>query len=292
MALSLTTFCVRAQCGGVIFLAYNPAPSPTNAVYLQVVIEPFGAVQAGAGWRLKGETTYHSDSSYIVKITNSVPQIEFNTNVPGWDPPPFQGVALTNEINVISNVPYLHTTTLSVRSGQLSSTGDEGGPFAPMAIIYAVANLGETTCGMLWNITNSANWLSLSLTNGFLPAGATTNVTVTINTNANAFPPGLDIAALSFINLSTGVSNTVRVVLLSIAAHPPTLNDLHLLNDGHFAMTLQGVTNHVYGIQLSSNLVNWTEVLLLTNFNGSTTFTSPPAAASAQGFYRAKELAR
>src|ERR1044071_1899343 len=289
-AISGSTFSLQGQCGGVIFLAYNPAPTPSNAIYLQVIIEPFAAVQAGAGWRLKGETTYHSDSNYSVKITNSVPQIEFNTNTPGWDPPTITSVMLTNQINVISNVPYLRPSSLYVDpSNGLNSSGPEGGPFNPTSIMYTVANLGETVCGMLWNINNQTSWLSVSRTNGFLAAGDSTNITVTINTNANTLPAGNDAAALSFVNLSTGVSNTLRFVFLNINALPPTLNGLHVLSDGNFAMTLQGVPNHIYGIQLSSNLVNWADVLNLTNTHASTVFTSPPAVGSAQGFYRAKE---
>jgi len=276
-----------AQCGGVILLAYNKTLSPTNWIYLQVILSPPEAVQAGAGWRLYGEEAYHTNSTDTVRLTNNAPRIEFNTNVPGWAPPAFAGVQLTNDINIISNVPYLLPSRLAVTPEQgLSSMGVAGGPFDPAMVTYTLSNPGQS-CIIFWSIDKNANWLSLSSTNGTLRPGESTNVNVFVNTNANSLIPGNYFAGLAFTN-SSGAGNAVRLVTLGVRA-PPFLRSLRLMNGGALAMTLQGETNRVYSIQRSSNLVNWADILSVTNSGGSTVFTSPPAAGWSRGFYRAKE---
>ena len=61
-------------------------------------------------------------------------------------------------------------------------------------------------------------------------------------------------------------------------------------------MRLQGVTNGVYTILVSSNVVapmaNWSEALRLTNTTGVAVFTNPPPPTTRQRFYRAKEEAQ
>ena len=81
---------------------------------------------------------------------------------------------------------------------------------------------------------------------------------------------------------------------MGLAAHPPVrLLDPRLLSEGRFAMTLEGITNAVYAIVTSSDLLarmtNWTEILRLTNTTGQTAFTNPAAPLSPL-YYRAKEL--
>jgi hypothetical protein len=300
-ALGLSTLPALAQCGGVISLAYNQ--SPTNKKYLRVILAPAEAVRAGAGWRLSGDTNapYITNSDLYVQLTSNGRSVEYNTNVPGWDAPvsKLMPVALTNEINVISNAPYLIPSRLDVTPFEgLNSTGYAGGPFSPSNVTYILTNPGQSPCVILpWRITKTADWLSLSSTNGlsptngFLQSGASTSVIVTVNTNANSLQAGTYTATLAFTNSFNGLGNTKRIVTLSVAPPPTTLNGVRSLGDGRIAMTLQGgVTNRVYSIQFSTNLPsNWTDVLFLTNLTGTNVFTDTPASDSTKGFYRAKQ---
>jgi len=129
---------------------------------------------------------------------------------------------------------------------------------------------------------------------GTLAAGATTNITVSVNANANSLTPGSYRDTVGFTNLNNGLGNTAYPVSLLVSAHPLVqFSGVRLLTNGAVAMTLQGVTGRVYSIVASTNLLNpltnWVEVLRLTNTTGQTVFTNPPPSSSPR-YYRAKEL--
>jgi hypothetical protein len=158
--------------------------------------------------------------------------------------------------------------------------------------MYTLTNSGGGS--LSWSATKAANWLSLSPNSGTLVAGAGTNVTVSINTNANSLPAGTYADTVSFTNLTTGLGSTNFPVTVNVAVHPPVvLASPHVLTDGSLVMTVEGVTNRVYSIVVSTNLLvplsNWTQILRLTNTTGQTTFTNPPPSAL-PGYYRAQEL--
>ena len=70
---------------------------------------------------------------------------------------------------------------------------------------------------------------------------------------------------------------------------PISLSNPGRLPDGGFQMTLSGGTGRVYSIQASSGLDAWTDILSLTNQNGTVVFTNAPDRRAERGFYRAKE---
>ena len=147
---------------------------------------------------------------------------------------------------------------------------------------------------MTWAVTKTANWLTLSAGSGSLGGGASTYVTLSVNANANSLAAGVYSDTVGFTNLANGLGNTTRSATLVVTVHPPILlTNPRVLSGGRIAMTLQGMTNRVYSIVASSNLLdrltNWTEVLRLTNTAGQTAFTNQPPANSRR-YYRAKEL--
>jgi hypothetical protein len=300
LALSLasiifSTLPSPAQCGGVITLGYNLAP--TNSIYVKVFLSPSNAVLAGAGWRLSDCTNcpYITNSGLSLKITNSGVRIQFNTNVPGWAPPADNYVTLTNGFNSIF-ARYLIPSTLGVSpSGLRISSGFVGGPFSPTNFSYAVTNSGEQGCALMFSVSNTANWLTLQTSAPGLGPGQSATVTATLNTNASFLAPGIYPDTLMFTTNLSGTTNVglavnIPLTLVVLAPPPVTLNAPQMLPDGQFAATLQGPTNRVYAIEYSSNLVNWmTNGLLLTNSTGARVFTNPPVTGSATGFYRARE---
>jgi hypothetical protein len=61
-----------------------------------------------------------------------------------------------------------------------------------------------------------------------------------------------------------------------------------LLEEG-FRFTLQGDLGAAYSIEASTNLLDWTPLITVTNSNGSVMWADPAAAVFNQRFYRAKQ---
>ncbi|HXI84024.1 MAG TPA: alkaline phosphatase family protein [Verrucomicrobiae bacterium] len=105
--------------------------------------------------------------------------------------------------------------SVSPASG-FSSAGAPGGPFSPASQVYTVSNIGGAT--MNWTANNSANWLTLSATSGTLAPSASTNITATINANANSLTAGNYTDAIGFTNTTSGAGNTTRAVSLNVSS--------------------------------------------------------------------------
>ena len=82
---------------------------------------------------------------------------------------------------------------------------------------YTLSNTGHTTIS--YAISKSKNWLSLSGTGGSLTPGASNNVTVSINSNANSLSAGSYPDTVFFTNTTNGNGNTSRSVSLTV--NPP-----------------------------------------------------------------------
>lgn len=129
-------------------------------------------------------------------------------------------VSFTNSSNGAGNTTRsvsLSVTGLpamTVTAGNLSSSGLVGGPFAPSSINYTVQNSGSSS--MTWTAAKTQSWVTLSNTGGTLGAGASTTVTVSINSAANALLNGAFSDTVTFINTTNGTGNTTRSVTLLI----------------------------------------------------------------------------
>src|SRR6059058_6186453 len=100
--------------GGVINFIPNANLSAGNPAYVQVRLGPGSAVQAGAAWRLHGDSTYGSATNYTRTVTTNGATIEFKPLM-GWDSPTNRTVQLTaGTVTVISNVVYMLAATQSV----------------------------------------------------------------------------------------------------------------------------------------------------------------------------------
>jgi extracellular elastinolytic metalloproteinase len=99
----------------------------------------------------------------------------------------------------------------------LMSSGFEGGPFSPSDKVFTLTNTGNSN--MAWTAVSSSNWVDVAPVGGNLVPGGTTDVTVTINTNANGIAPGAYDSAITFNNITSGNSQT-RGVQLTVDALP------------------------------------------------------------------------
>ena len=136
-------------------------------------------------------------------------------------------VGFTNTSNGTGNTTRVVSLTVNPTPAQLavgpasnfSASGYVGGPFSPASQTYSLTNVGGTMLN--WTATKTANWLTLSVTSGTLAAGGTTNVTVSVNANANSLATSMYSDTVSFANTSNGLGNTVRPVSLTANPLPP-----------------------------------------------------------------------
>lgn len=101
-------------------------------------------------------------------------------------------------------------------STALSAGGDAGGPFSPSSIVYTIENVGDTAIN--YTVSKTKNWVTLSTTSGSLAAHATRNITVSINSNANALANGTYTDTIQITNTTDHQGDTTRTVTLSVGA--------------------------------------------------------------------------
>jgi hypothetical protein len=153
-------------------------------------------------------------------------------------------------------------------AGGLGSSGMVGGPFSPSSIVYTLTNSGGLSLD--WAAGKSQSWLSLSATNGSLAAGASTNLTVSINSNANSLLAGSYSDMVGFTNTTSGAGNTTRAIGLSVS-----LPSLSIGLSNATVIVTWPLAASGYVLQTATNLsapVDWTDL-------------PPPYATNATEFF-------
>ncbi len=108
-------------------------------------------------------------------------------------------------------------TPMSMRVTPLTDFASEGlggGPFAPASVDYTVENQEET--GIDYGVSASASWLTIANGSGYLDAGASAVVTVSINSNADPLPDGSYVDTVQFTNVTNHIGDTTRAVTLKV----------------------------------------------------------------------------
>jgi PKD repeat protein len=123
----------------------------------------------------------------------------------------------SDHCSVFVNYSFPVDFSVSPTNG-LTSAGIQGGPFSPGSQIYTLTNAG--TISISWRATKASNWIAISATNGVLAAASRTNITVSINTNANTLAVSNYADTVNFSNVTSGVS-LPRSVNLSVGWLPP-----------------------------------------------------------------------
>jgi hypothetical protein len=93
----------------------------------------------------------------------------------------------------------------------MSSSGNQGGPFSPASFQY---QLSATSGSVNYSISGLPIWLDASSTGGTLTTSPTT-ITFTVNTNANGLSFGIYDATISFSNTTNGQGNQTRTATLT-----------------------------------------------------------------------------
>ena len=172
-------------------------------------------------------------------------------------------------VSSISNSGSIMTATVStpINAGALSvtpangltSTGTQGGPFAPSNVIYTLQNTGGASIN--WTAGKTQTWVTLSSAGGTLASGASTTVTVSINSTANSLAAGGYSDTVSFTNATNGGGDTSRAVTLTVN---PTSGALSVTPaNGLTSSGTQGgpfaPSNVIYTLQNTGGAsINWT----------------------------------
>ena len=174
-------------------------------------------------------TTMYSISGSLSAGGSTTVDVLINSNANGLAVGTYNDtVTFTNTTNGTGNTTRAVTLTviapgaLSVTpAGGLTSTGLVGGPFTPASQAYTLRNTGATA--IAWTGTKNQAWTTLSAASGALAAGATTTVTVSINTAANSLAAGTYNDTVTFTNTTNGSGNTTRLVTLTVSSQPGVL---------------------------------------------------------------------
>ena len=177
---------------GVIFITWDQGQGGNGPIGM-IVLSPWAK---GGGY---SNTIYYTHSSTLLTL-----QKLFNVG-------PWLGDAAnaTDLSDLFINGAQL---AVSPASG-FSSSGGQFGPFSPSSQTYTLSNTGGVA--MVWSVTNTVTWLTLSATNGTLAAGGSTNIIVSINTNANSLAVGSYSDTVAFAT-SNGSGNTTEPVNLTV----------------------------------------------------------------------------
>ena len=117
---------------------------------------------------------------------------------------------------VTANFTPLPGSLAVTPAGSLNATGAPGGPFTPSSQVYTLANPGSSA--ITWSAAATQPWITLSAAGGSLAPGASTPVTVSLNSSALALAAGSYADTVTFTNVTNGQGNATAGVSLAIAA--------------------------------------------------------------------------
>ena len=123
----------------------------------------------------------------------------------------------TYELNLFGDPTVRVKGVTGMRVGpstDLNAEGPQGGPFVPDSIVYTVENMGEE--GFDYTASATAPWVTVTNGSGYLGAGQTADVTVSINANAESFGDGRYEDIVTFVNEAEHIGDTTRAVSLVV----------------------------------------------------------------------------
>lgn len=230
---------------------YNPLPQPIPVLaYCKPILEigvlskatyyfdgrqwiPHGFIDTDNAWA-NPRMTVSADSVYLVCSCNNnpadVPRAYLGRfdrvsiySLDAWSTP----TTILDELT-ISGGNVLHKLTVTPTNG-LTSAGGIGGPFSPQCKTYTLANISAIPLD--WSASKSQNWLDVTPAAGTLSAGASIDVEVCVNANANSLPVGPQADVVAFTNMTdNSIQNrTVQLYVGHVDAYTElftTNNDL------------------------------------------------------------------
>jgi hypothetical protein len=94
------------------------------------------------------------------------------------------------------------------------AAGPEGGPFTPASATYLVQN--PSSMPIEYSVTTDADWLDVLSGSGTLAAHSSAEITVEVNSLAQAYGVGLQRGMITFTNLTNALGSTTRSASLEV----------------------------------------------------------------------------
>jgi subtilase family serine protease len=121
----------------------------------------------------------------------------------GWGTPAGQ-----NLINAIAGQPDSMEILPAIG---FTATETAGEPFRPTSTLFRLTNSGPVS--LKWSLINTSLWLQVSLTNGTLAVGGSTDVTVSLAASVTNFAQGMYTADIQFTNWNTQLAQNFPFTL-------------------------------------------------------------------------------
>jgi hypothetical protein len=147
-----------------------------------------------------------ASSSYTLTVTNAG-----DTSVTGNYS---TGVSIYNQLpsgNVWGANFVLSPPLLVIPETGFAAIGPVGGAFSIASQTFTLTN--KSASSINWALSNTNAWLSATSSNGTLAAGATFNLTISLDTAANSLSAGNYAASIWITNLTTGLAQQLTFSL-------------------------------------------------------------------------------
>jgi len=175
----------------------------------------------------------------------------------------------------------LANTNASKETGEPNHAGNTGGRSlwwtwtAPLSGAVTFRTTGNFRHGLAIYTGNAVNSLS-GVTNQMAASGTTSNAITFNAVGGTTYQIAIDgfNGALGMVNLTVAQSGAL------------VLSNPVRLGDGLFHFTINSSAGAVLTIQASTNLVNWTQIAVVTNSTGTMDFADPASASIPMRYYR------
>jgi len=128
----------------------------------------------------------------------------------GWNQ--YLGYGRINAFRAVQMADNTNSSAFVTPMFSFNSSGNFGGPFAPLNKVYTLNN--PSNSNLTWTANCPSNWIDLSSGSGTIPTGSTTTVTVTINSSATNFVAGQYGSIVLFSNTVSGIVESRNISLV------------------------------------------------------------------------------
>ncbi|MCX6345721.1 MAG: lectin like domain-containing protein [Armatimonadetes bacterium] len=150
-------------------------------------------------------------------------EVSINSEADSLDPGIYNDtVTFTNTTNGKGNATRAVKLTVIPDPGILTLTGADsinytgfvGGPFQSVSKTCTLTNTGASA--LSWNSPKVGSWITCTPSSGALAKGASTTVTITLNSAATLLVAGDYVGTVNFTNTTTGKGNTSLPITLQV----------------------------------------------------------------------------